>query len=125
MTVAWRAPRDSAQRRACAAAWELTSVIAMCEAPETRAISAHIPPIGPNPRNGHGLPGEVGDLRRVHRVAERVQERADAGRNDVRSSGTTLKAGTTTYWAKQPSPWTPRIFVCSQMWRCPVRQGRQ
>ena len=42
-----------------------------------------------------------------------------------RSSGTTLKAGTTTYWAKQPSPWTPRIFVFSQMCRRPVRQGRQ
>ena len=47
MTVTCVSPRDFAHLRAWAAARPLTSVIAMRAAPEMRAISAHIAPMGP------------------------------------------------------------------------------
>ena len=47
MTETCESFRAFAQRRAWPAASALTSVIAMWDAPEKRAISAHIAPIGP------------------------------------------------------------------------------
>ncbi len=47
MTETCESRRAWAHLRACAAARPLTSVIAIRAAPEMRAISAHIAPMGP------------------------------------------------------------------------------
>ena len=84
------------------------------------ATAIAIRPIGPQPVTTTVWPGDLLDEGRVDRVAQRLLERGDLGRVALVDPGIGLRAATT-YWAKPPGTWTPRMRRFWQTWARPVR----